>query len=124
MALEGGEHRPGLVVEPAVTRHGVAEARQLRLDLGDPRRRIRRARRVGPEAGRGSTGAAGSMFRGQRPMPAVARARQSNSSPGSRLRAGATSEWPSTRPGGIGWRARIAFARALRAVIWAAGNGR
>ena len=36
---------------------------------------------------------------GQRPMPAAASAFQSNSSPGSILRVGATSEWPSTRDG-------------------------
>ena len=60
---------------------------------------------------------------GQKPTPRTASPRQSNSSPGSSLREGATSEWASTRWGKIPCRSMIPRARAANAAIWGSGNG-
>src|SRR5262249_45894317 len=60
-------------------------------------------------------GPAGSMAAGltHRPMPESARGFHGNLSPGSRLRAGATSEWASTRSAGRRWRGGMLGQRGL-----------
>ena len=55
--------------------------------------------------------------------PARARRAQGNFSPGSILRPTATSEWPSTRAGGIAQRRRIANSSRSSASICASGKG-
>ena len=61
---------------------------------------------------------------GHRPIPARASRRQSNSSPGSDLRSGATSEWPSTRAGSIGWRRTRSRQSSMRQPIRPSRKGR
>ena len=85
------------------------------------RSRIRR-RRAGPKPPR-PPASLGSDAVGHRPTPPAARRAQSKSSPGSRLRLGATSEWPTTLLGGIGWRARMSRARPSQRRHLGVGEG-
>ena len=96
-----------------------ARAGLLRVDVGlAPGRsgRSRRRRAPGRTARRSTPPALGA---GQIAMPSANRRYQSNNSPGSCLRSGATSEWPSTRSGGMSWRVLMSLARATSASICA-----
>ena len=57
-------------------------------------------------------------------IDAAARRAHGKRSPGSILRSGATSEWPTTLRAGIGWRARMSRQRSQTAAICSAGKGR
>ena len=80
--------------------------------------------RRGTGRGRSRSPAGGGAAGGQIPIPARASRGQSNSSPGSVLRSGAISEWPTTRCGGIGCREIRSRHKCSTAAICASGNGR
>ena len=118
MALERGEDGLGLPVEDA--RHVDRHSRRARASPAAraPAAPPARAESAPPSIGAGAT---------QWPTPARHRASQGKGSPGSRLRAGAMSEWARMRSGRMRWREMMSLAerdqrRDLRGLEMAAGR--
>ena len=115
VALEGTHHRRRLLVENRFRAKAIAVCAESLLEV---------CHCLPPSPGWSAGPATTTSGMTQWPMPAAASSPHGNSSPGSSLRAGATSECASTRCGGIAWRVRMSRQSATTAATCAGGKPR